>query len=130
MPETPDVPDVPEVVGLPDGGLGGALGGLDFSSLLDSAQQMMAAQQEAAEQEVVGTSGGGKVTVTVTGGGEFRRVTIAPEVVDPTDVALLEDLILAALHDAMAQVNEAQASLLGGLDLGGLGGLGGLLGGH
>ena len=98
-------------------------GGFDLSSLFDSAQQLVAAQQEAAAQEVVGRSGGGKVEIAVTGAGEFRRVTISPDVVDPDDVNLLEDLVLAALHDAMAQVNDAQSSALGGIDLGQLGGL-------
>ena len=106
----------------------GEAGAFDLSSLLDSAQQLMSAQQEAAESEVVGSAGGGKVEVTVTGGGEFRRVRISPDVVDPDDIPLLEDLVLAALRDAMARVNAAQAAALGGLDLGGLGGLGGLLG--
>jgi DNA-binding YbaB/EbfC family protein len=116
--ETPDV-----VAGGPVG-----LGGFDLSSLMDSAQQLVAAQQQAAAREVVGRAGGGKVEVAVTGGGEFRRVTISPDVVDRDDVAMLEDLVLAALRDAMAQVNEAQSSALGGFDLGNLGGLGGLLG--
>jgi DNA-binding YbaB/EbfC family protein len=116
-----EIPDV--VAGAPVG-----LGGFDLSSLMDSAQQLVAAQQQAAAQEVVGRAGGGKVEVAVTGGGEFRRVTISPDVVDPDDVALLEDLVLAALHDAMTQVNSAQSSALGGFDLGSLGGLGGLLG--
>jgi DNA-binding YbaB/EbfC family protein len=98
-------------------------GGFDLSSLFDSAQQLVAAQQEAARQEVVGRSGGGKVEIVVTGAGEFQRVTISPDVVDPDDVSLLEDLVLAALHDAMARVNEAQTSALGGLDMGQLGGL-------
>ena len=98
-------------------------GGFDLSSLLDSAQQLMSAQQEAAESELVGSAGGGKVEVTVTGGGEFRHVRISPDVVDPADVSLLEDLVLAALRDAMARINAAQTAALGGLDLGALGGL-------
>src|SRR6476469_1039214 len=93
-------------------------GGFDLSSLLDSAQQLMSAQQEAAESELVGSAGGGKVEVTVTGGGEFRHVRISPDVVDPADVPLLEDLVLAALRDAMARINAAQSAALGGLDLG------------
>jgi len=98
-------------------------GGFDLSSLLDSAQQLMSAQQEAAESELVGSAGGGKVEVTVTGGGEFRHVRISPDVVDPADISLLEDLVLAALRDAMARINAAQTAALGGLDLGALGGL-------
>jgi nucleoid-associated protein EbfC len=104
----------------------------DLSSLLAQAQQMqeqlMAAQAEAAEAVVEGQAGGGVVKVTVTGGMEFQSVTIAPEAVDPDDVEMLQDLVLAALHDAMAKVAQTQQGALG--DLGGLtGGLGGGLGG-
>ena len=112
----------PEIV--PGGSIGDdEAGGFDLSSLLDSAQQLMSAQQEAAESELVGSAGGGMVEVTVTGAGEFRHVRISPDVVDPTDVSLLEDLVLAALRDAMARINAAQSAALGGLDLGALGGL-------
>ncbi len=112
---TPDLP-----------GLGG-LGGLDFGSLLGAASQMMQAQQAAAEVEVVGSSGGGAVRITVTGGGAFTAVEISPEAVDPDDVATLEDLVLAALRDAMTKVNELQSGAMGGLDLGSIQGmLGGL----
>jgi nucleoid-associated protein EbfC len=113
----------------PPPGSGGPLdplaeaGGFDLSSLFDSAQQLVAAQEETARQAFVGRSGGGKVEIEVSGAGEFRRVTISPDVVDPDDVGLLEDLVLAALHDAMTRVNEAQSSALGGFDLGQLGGL-------
>ena len=126
----------PEVVSrggpaAPVDGLAGLLGadssaggGFDLSSLLDSAQQLMSAQQEAAENEVVGSAGGGKVEVTVTGGGEFRRVRISPDVVDPDDVGLLEDLVLAALHDMNTKLLEIQREAMGPLA-----GLGDLFGG-
>ena len=93
------------------------LPGLDLGSLLGAASQMMQAQAQAASQTVVGSAGGGAVQVTVTGGGEFAKVEIAPSVVDPSDVAMLEDLVLAALRDAMAKVNNLQSGALGGLDL-------------
>lgn len=105
------------------------LGGLDLSALFDSAQQLMSAQASAAALEVTGSAGGGKVTIVATGGGEFRRVTMAPELLELGDVTLLEDLVLAALRDAMTQVQAAQGQAMGGLDMGALGGLGGLLGG-
>ena len=99
-----------------------------MNDLLKQAQamqeQLMAAQAEAAEKVVEGHAGGGVVTVEVTGGMDFRKVTISPEAVDPDDVEMLEDLVLAAIHDAMAKVNELQQEAMGGL-----GGLGGLLGG-
>jgi len=86
-------------------------------------EQLLAAQAEAAERVVEGQSGGGVVRIEVTGGGEFRSVTIAPEAVDPAEVGMLEDLVLAALHDASAKLGEAQQGVMGSLDLGGLGGL-------
>ena len=105
----------------------------DMSALLAQAQQMseqLMAQQTAAQAaEVEGQSGGGAVKVRMTGGGEFLSVTIAPSAVDPDDVEMLEDLVLAALNDAVKGAAElGGAGLdLGGLDLGGLD-LGGLLG--
>src|SRR3954451_6596627 len=105
--------DDAEPEGLEPEGLEGR--GFDLSSLLDSAQQLMSAQQEAAESELVGSAGGGKGEGTVTGGGEFRHVRISPDVVAPADVSLLEDLVLAALRDAMARINAAQSAALGGL---------------
>lgn len=113
----------------PDGEID--LGGIDFGSLLEQAQQvqqnLMAAQAQAAEQQVTGAAGGGAVKVTVTGGMEFMSVQIAPSAVDPDDVEMLQDLVLAALHDASAQVALLNQNAMGGL--GDLGGLGGLLGG-
>src|SRR5207253_3575769 len=99
----------------------------DMNDLLKQAQQMqqqlMDAQEAAAEQVVEGQSGGGVVKVTVTGGMEFQSVTIDPDAVDPDDVAMLEDLVLAAIHDAVAKANQLTQQAMGGLDLGGLGGL-------
>jgi DNA-binding YbaB/EbfC family protein len=90
-------------------------------------QQLMDAQQTAAAQVVEGRAGGGVVTVTVTGGLEFRDVTIDPAVVDPEDVEMLGDLVLAAVRDAVTRANELNRQALGGLGLGG--GLEGLTGG-
>ena len=99
----------------------------DMGDLLKQAQkmqeQLMEAQATAAEQVVEGQAGGGVVKVTVTGGMEFRSVTIDPDAVDPDDVAMLEDLVLAAIHDAVTKVNALSQQAMGGLDLGGLGGL-------
>jgi nucleoid-associated protein EbfC len=119
----PDDDDMPDEAGLP-----AAFGGMpDFGSLLGQAQQMMEATAQAAAEVVEGVAGGGVVRVTVNGRFEFQSVTIAPEAVDPSDVTMLEDLVLAALHDAAAQIAERQRAAMG--DLGGLGGLSGLLGG-
>jgi len=101
--------------------------GFDFGALLEQAQQMQeqlaAAQAEAAQQVHEGVAGGGAVHVQVTGGMEFLSVKIRKDAVDPDDVEMLEDLVLAALHDAVARVNEAQQSSLGNLMPPGLGGM-------
>ncbi len=105
-------------------------GGFDLGELLKQAQamqeQVMAAQAQAADQEVEGHAGGGLVKVTVTGGMEFRALHIDPSVVDPADVEMLEDLILAALHDAVHQANAISQQAFGGLNLPGMPGLPGL----
>ncbi len=107
-------------------------GGFDLNNLMEQAQamqqQMQAAQEEQARQTITGTAAGGKVTVELTGAGEYRRVCIAPDAVDPDDVELLEELILAALRDAGSQLAELDSAAMGGIQLPDLGGLGGLLG--
>ena len=103
----------------------------NMNELLKQAQkmqeQLLAARAEAEEKEVEGQAGGGMVKVRVTGGMEFRSVTIDPAAVDPDDVAMLEDLVLAAIRDAVAKAGAISEQAMGGLDLGGLGS--GLFGG-
>jgi DNA-binding YbaB/EbfC family protein len=111
------------------------LGGL-LGMAMEMGQQMAAAQEQAAANVVEGQSGGGAVRIEVTGAFEFRSVTISPDAVADGDVELLQDLVLAALRDAVEQVQELVAAgnplaALGGggmPDLGAAGGLGGLLG--
>ncbi len=93
---------------------------------------MEAAQEELANTIVEATVGGGVVRATVTGDGEMRAIKIDPGVVDPDDIETLEDLVVAAVVEAMRQAAELKAEKLGaatsGIDLGGmLGGLGGML---
>lgn len=119
--------DAPEPTGPPVPAEATGLGGLgDLGGLLESAQQAFSAQARAAEEVVEGTAGGGVVTVKMTGTGEVRSVTLSPDVVDPDDVDMLQDLIVAALHDAGLKVTALQRQALGAL--GDLGGLGGMLG--
>jgi DNA-binding YbaB/EbfC family protein len=103
----------------------------NMNELLKQAQkmqeQLLAARAEAETQEVEGQAGGGVVKVRVTGGMEFRSVTIDPSAVDPDDVSMLEDLVLAAIRDAVTKAGQISEQAMGGLDLGGLGS--GLFGG-
>jgi DNA-binding YbaB/EbfC family protein len=110
-----------------------------FQQAMAMQEQLVAAQAEAQATEVEGRAGGGSVRVTMTGGGEVTRIRIDPSVVDPNEVDLLEDLLLAALRDAATKAQEVQSDAMGGLgalagglnDLGGLdlGDLAGLVGG-
>ena len=88
-------------------------------------QQRLAKAQEALEHETVeGTSGGGAVKVTVTGKQKVQSVKIDPQAVDPQDVAILEDLVLAAVNDAMDKAQELAAkrmsAITGGMKIPGL----------
>ena len=103
-------------------------GGLpDLSGLLAQAQQMQeqlaAAQAELAQQQIVGDAGGGLVQATVTGGGELVGLSIAPDVVDPSDTETLADLVLAAYRDASSKAAALQQATMDPLTQG-LGGLG------
>jgi len=88
---------------------------------------MAAAQEALAAETVEATAGGGTVTAVVTGSGELQSISIAAEVVDPDDVEMLEDLVVAAVGEGLRKAQELQAARMGnvtgGLDLGGLGGL-------
>ncbi|QKW16708.1 YbaB/EbfC family nucleoid-associated protein [Verrucosispora sp. NA02020] len=86
-------------------------------------QQIAQAQAELAEAEVTGTAGGGLVTATLSGAGEIKSIKIDPKAVDPEDVETLEDLVLAALHNATAAVRELTDQKMGPV-AGGMGGLG------
>lgn len=117
-------PNDDETGAMPDlGALLGGGGGLDLGGLMAQAQEMMAKSQEAAAEVVEGSSGGGMVKVTVDGSLNFHSVEINPSVVDPADVEMLNDLVLAALRDAASQIQDAQSDAMGGMDLGDLGGM-------
>jgi DNA-binding YbaB/EbfC family protein len=109
-------------------------GGLDLSALLSQLGQVQSslqdAQAAAAAQVVEGAAGGGMVRVRLTGGLVVESVTIEPEVVDPAEVELLQDLVLAAIRDGLERANDLQHEALGGTDAASaLGGIFGALGG-
>jgi len=100
---------------------------MDFEKLLAQAQQMQEqmqkAQEEIANETVEGTAGGGAVTVTATGAGKIKAITIAKEAIDPDDPETLEDLVLAAVNNALENAEKLAKDKL---NLGALGDLGSL----
>lgn len=94
-------------------------GGQNMQQLMKQAQKMqqdmMKAQQELEEQEYTASAGGGVVTVTVTGSKEVKAIKISPEVVDPDDVEMLEDLVLAAVREAMETADKSAQEKMGKL---------------
>ncbi len=99
-----------------------------FGNLMKQAQKMQAemakVQEELAGETVEASSGGGTVKVTVSGSLEVKSVKIDPDAVDPNDVEMLEDLVLAATNEALRQAQELAANKMsrvtGGMSLPGL----------
>jgi DNA-binding YbaB/EbfC family protein len=102
----------------------------NMQQLLKQAQKMqedMMAAQESLKDEVVDASaGGGMVTVQVTGDLVVKAIKIDPEAVDPEDVELLQDMVLAAINEGLRAAQELAAAKMGGIAGGLTGGLGGL----
>lgn len=105
-------------------GFSGGFGGGNMQQLLKQAQKMqkdmVKAQEELAETEITATAGG-MVEITMMGDKTISAIKIKPEAVDPDDVEMLEDLIIAAFNDALSQVDELSKDLLGPMsNMGGL----------
>jgi DNA-binding YbaB/EbfC family protein len=102
--------------------------GMDMDKLLQQVgemqSQMQKAQHELAQETVEATAGGGMVTVTANGAGEIKQIKIDPKAIDPNDPEMLEDMILAAVNEAIRSAHSLMESKLGGLAGGALGGLG------
>jgi nucleoid-associated protein EbfC len=96
--------------------------------LMKMQRDMEAAQEEIRNATVTASAGGGMVSVVVTGEGQLKDITISPDAIDPDDPELLQDMVLAAVNEAIRQAQELAATrmsgLTGGMDLGALGGLG------
>ena len=95
------------------------LSGLDLNGLMNQAREMQSKMQEAqdraASQVVTGEAGGGMVTVKVNGKQEVLDVSIDPAVVDPQDIDMLQDLVLAAINVALQRAKETMSNELGPL---------------
>ena len=113
--------------GFPGGGMPGSM-----TNLMKQAQrmqrQMEEKQKELETKEWEAAAGGGAVTVKVSDKKEITAIKLAPEVVDPDDIEMLQDLIMAAANEAFRKMEDEQSEAYGSL-AGGLGGLGGLGGG-
>ena len=109
------------------GGFPGGMPG-NMTNLMKQAQRMQRQMEEKTkeleEKQYTAAAGGGAVTVTVSGKKEVLKVKLAEEVVDPDDIEMLEDLIVAATNEALRKMEEASAAVMSKLT-GGLGGMGG-----
>ena len=99
------------------GGYPGMGGGMNMNNMMKQVQKMqkqMEEQQKALEEsEFTATAGGGAVEVTMTGKKVLTKVTLDPDAVDPDDVEMLEDLVMAALNDATEKADDLRAEKMG-----------------
>ena len=105
------------------GGMGG-FGGMNMNNLMKQAkkmqEEMQKSQEELSSKEFDSTAGGGAISVKVTGEKVIKEIKIKPDVVDPDDVEMLEDLILTCVNEALRKVDSAQAAELGKFNIPGL----------
>ena len=109
-------------------GIPGMGGGMNMNMIKQAQkmqQDMMKMQQELEEKTYEASAGGGVVTASVSGKRELKSLTIDPDAVDPDDVEMLEDLIMAAINDGYKKADEVYKEKMGPLG-GGMGGMGGL----
>jgi nucleoid-associated protein EbfC len=102
--------------------------GMDMDKLLQQVgqmqEQMQKAQEELSNETVEATAGGGMVKVVANGSGEVKEIKIDPKAIDPDDPEMLEDMILAAVNEAVRSAHSLMETKLGGMAGGALGGLG------
>ena len=102
-------------------------GGNMMQKIQKMQEEMQKTQAAVEESEFTASAGGGAVEVTVSGKHEIKSIKMQPEVVDPEDIEMLEDLLLASLNEAMRKADETMenemSKLTGGLNIPGLGGL-------
>ncbi len=105
-------------------GMGGGFGGMNLNQLMKEAKKMQSdmekSQEELAEKEFTASAGGEAIVVKVSGKKEIKEIKIKPEVVDPDDVEMLEDLITTCINNALKQVDDAQVASLGKYNIPGL----------
>ena len=114
--------------GMPRGGMGGGMGGMNMQQAIKQAQKMQEdmqkMQQQMQEAEFEATAGGGMVTAKVNGNHELLAITINPDVVDPDDVEMLQDLVVSAVSAAFQKATDSaqqkMSQITGGMNLPGI----------
>ena len=105
------------------GGMGG-FGGMNINQLMKEAKKMQAdmekSQEELVAKDFEATAGGGAISVKVSGDKQIKEIKLQPDIVDPDDVEMLQDLIVTCLNQAFKQVDDAQASAMGKYNIPGL----------
>ncbi len=106
------------------GRMGGMPGGMNMNSLMKQAQKMQEsmakAQEELEKKELEVTAGGGAIKIKINGKKEIQDIELSPDVVDPDDIEMLQDLIISAVNEAIRQVEEMSNNEMGKLT-GGMG---------
>ena len=105
------------------GGMGG-FGGMNINQLMKEAKKMQAdmerSQVELTAKEFEATAGGGAISVKVSGDKQIKEIKLKPEIVDPDDVEMLQDLIITCVNEALRKVDSAQAQQFGKYNIPGL----------
>ena len=105
------------------GGMGG-FGGMNINNIMKEAKKMQAdiekSQAELALKDFESTAGGGAVSVKVSGEKVIKEITLKPEIVDPDDIEMLQDLIITCVNDALKKVDNAQSASMGKYNIPGL----------
>ena len=105
------------------GGMGG-FGGMNINQLMKEAKKMQAdmekSQEELVSRDFEATAGGGAISVKVSGDKQIKEIKLQPDIVDPDDIEMLQDLIITCINQAFKQVDDAQAASMGKYNIPGL----------
>ena len=105
------------------GGMGG-FGGMNINQLMKEAKKIQAdmerSQVELTAKEFEATAGGGAISVKVSGDKQIKEIKLKPEIVDPDDVEMLQDLIITCVNEALRKIDSAQAQQFGKYNIPGM----------
>ena len=105
------------------GGMGG-FGGMNINQLMKEAKKMQADMEKSQEELVLrdfeATAGGGAISVKVSGDKQIKEIKLQPDIVDPDDIEMLQDLIITCVNEALRKVDSAQAAQFGKYNIPGL----------